>query len=196
MVEADDFVAGAPCLDFVNTVGGIRSGACKDKLESYDDLVRWAVLAETLDRQAGDKLLGLAHAHPDTALRVLRRAKEFREALHAVFATALAQRPPPRGALETLHAEIRNALPHLRLSRDGAHYDWDWEPPDSLDAPLWAVARDAGNLLTSDKMNRLAECASDTCGWYFLDLSKNRSRRWCDMRDCGNRAKVRRYRGG
>ncbi|MEO7208325.1 MAG: CGNR zinc finger domain-containing protein [Steroidobacteraceae bacterium] len=43
-------------------------------------------------------------------------------------------------------------------------------------------------------MTRLRECASDMCGWLFLDLSKNGSRRWCDMKGCGNREKLRRYR--
>ncbi|HEV2391667.1 MAG TPA: CGNR zinc finger domain-containing protein [Verrucomicrobiae bacterium] len=37
-------------------------------------------------------------------------------------------------------------------------------------------------------------CQGDTCGWLFVDSSKNHSRRWCDMRDCGNRAKARRHR--
>jgi len=37
-------------------------------------------------------------------------------------------------------------------------------------------------------------CNGDNCGWLFIDSSKNHSRRWCDMRDCGNRAKIRRHR--
>ena len=48
--------------------------------------------------------------------------------------------------------------------------------------------------MTSDRLTQVRECADDTCGWLFLDLSKNASRRWCNMADCGNRAKARRYR--
>ena len=40
----------------------------------------------------------------------------------------------------------------------------------------------------------IRECDGDTCGWLFLDTTRNHSRRWCDMRGCGNRAKVRRHR--
>jgi predicted RNA-binding Zn ribbon-like protein len=76
----------------------------------------------------------------------------------------------------------------------GEQYVWGWDAADALDAPLWAVARDAGELLTKGPLERLTECASDTCGWYFLDTTKNHSRRWCDMKGCGNRDKVRRYR--
>jgi predicted RNA-binding Zn ribbon-like protein len=59
---------------------------------------------------------------------------------------------------------------------------------------LWPVVRSAAELLTSDELGRVRECAADNCAWLFLDRSKNRSRRWCDMAVCGNRDKVRRFR--
>ena len=59
---------------------------------------------------------------------------------------------------------------------------------------LWPVARSAADLLTSDDLGRVRECAGERCNWLFIDRSKNHSRRWCDMQDCGNVAKVRRYR--
>ncbi|MFF0739600.1 CGNR zinc finger domain-containing protein [Streptomyces sp. NPDC004111] len=40
---------------------------------------------------------------------------------------------------------------------------------------------------------RLKRCAEHGCAWVFWDTSKNRSRRWCSMRVCGNRTKARRY---
>jgi len=55
------------------------------------------------------------------------------------------------------------------------------------------VVHDAAGLLTSEKLDRVEECADDRCGWLFLDVSRNRSRRWCAMEDCGNRAKARRH---
>jgi predicted RNA-binding Zn ribbon-like protein len=59
---------------------------------------------------------------------------------------------------------------------------------------LWPILRSAAEVLTSEKRTRLGQCADDRgCGWLFLDTSKNRSRRWCDMEDCGNRAKARRH---
>jgi predicted RNA-binding Zn ribbon-like protein len=41
---------------------------------------------------------------------------------------------------------------------------------------------------------RLKICADDTCQWAFLDSSKNRSKHWCSMQECGNRSKTRAYR--
>ena len=59
---------------------------------------------------------------------------------------------------------------------------------------LWPVAHSAAGLLTADDLARVRECAAEHCTWLFVDHSKNRSRRWCDMQSCGNAAKVRRYR--
>jgi len=64
---------------------------------------------------------------------------------------------------------------------------------DDLERPLWEIAHSAADLLTSGDQERVKECASTTCEWVFLDKSRNRSRRWCDMSDCGNRAKARRF---
>ena len=56
------------------------------------------------------------------------------------------------------------------------------------------LAADAELLASEQQLAHLRQCCGDNCGWLFLDSSKNHSRRWCDMRDCGNRAKVRRHR--
>jgi len=48
--------------------------------------------------------------------------------------------------------------------------------------------------LTSEELDRVRECADDRgCGYLFMDTSRNRSRKWCDMRGCGNRAKAQRH---
>jgi predicted RNA-binding Zn ribbon-like protein len=195
MIGFDDFVGGAPALDFVNTVGGIRTGAHTEKLQSYDDLVQWAVLAGMFGRKEADSLLAQGRDGPSAADQALLRAKNFREALHRVLAARLKGKAVPVDALDCVNAEIGRAMAHARLKKTGDGYAWAWRiGPGELDAPLWIAARSAAELLTTRDIDRLRECESETCGWYFLDLSKNRSRRWCAMKGCGNRAKLRRYR--
>lgn len=195
MIERDDFIAGSPALDFVNTVGGIRSGTHDDKLETYADLVQWGLLSGTLGRNEADNLMAAARAEPGAASRALKRAKILREALHDVFADLLHARPVSPKDLSVVNEELGRALSHARLKKSACGFAWSWQiGPETLDAPLWIVARSAGELLTSHDLDRLRECASQTCGWLFLDLSKNRSRRWCDMKGCGNREKLRRFR--
>jgi predicted RNA-binding Zn ribbon-like protein len=126
--------------------------------------------------------------------KTLVEAKALREALYAVFSAALRKRAPPDQPFELINQRLGLALSHARIKRAAQEYEWSWESPEMLDAPLWPVVHDAGELLVSDSVERMQECASDSCGWLFLDLTKNRSRRWCAMSGCGNRHKVRRFR--
>jgi predicted RNA-binding Zn ribbon-like protein len=48
-------------------------------------------------------------------------------------------------------------------------------------------------LMTSERLQALRECGNRECRWLFLDTSKNHTRRWCDMKVCGNRIKARRF---
>ncbi|MGH7566474.1 MAG: CGNR zinc finger domain-containing protein, partial [Gemmatimonadota bacterium] len=97
--------------------------------------------------------------------------------------------------LEGLNAELAEALAHARVSPRGEGFILGWdEGAAQLDAPLWRVAHSAMEVLLEADLSRVGECDSDTCGFLFLDTTRNRSRRWCDTRVCGNRARVRRHR--
>jgi predicted RNA-binding Zn ribbon-like protein len=62
-----------------------------------------------------------------------------------------------------------------------------------LDWILNPIIRSAAEVLVSDEMKHIKSCADPACGWLFLDISRNKRRRWCDMQDCGNRAKASRF---
>ncbi|MEO7354218.1 MAG: CGNR zinc finger domain-containing protein [Gemmatimonadales bacterium] len=72
-------------------------------------------------------------------------------------------------------------------------YGWGWlsDGSEDLSGLLWPVAWSAARLLDSPDLARLKACS---CGRLFLDASRNRSRRWCDKAECGNRANVARFR--
>jgi len=55
------------------------------------------------------------------------------------------------------------------------------------------IAWRAGEFFASADFDRLRGCADPACGWFFIDRSKNKSRRWCMMRECGDRSKSKRY---
>jgi len=129
-----------------------------------------------------------------TATAVLERAIALREAIYRIFSAISHGRPPQAADLATYNAELSGALAHSRIVSTAEGFAWDWRrAEDALDRMLWPVVRDAAGLLTSEKLDRIGECADDRCGWLFLDVSRNRSRRWCAMEDCGNRAKARRH---
>ena len=58
--------------------------------------------------------------------------------------------------------------------------------------PLWPVLWSLTALLASDDASRIGCCEADGCGWFFVDESPNRTRRWCSSEVCGNRERARR----
>jgi predicted RNA-binding Zn ribbon-like protein len=188
-------VAGDPALDFVNTVAGHRAGEADDRLQSYDDLLEWSRSDGLIEGETARRLSALAEARPGAAARVMDEARTLRESLHGVLSALGGGKAPDSAELTVINRAVGTALSHAAVAPAGSGVGWSWTDADqALAAPLWPVARAAAEQLTSGGYGRMKECASDTCGWLFLDLSKNRSRRWCDMRGCGNRSKVRRHR--
>jgi len=194
--ETWKLVGGRLCLDFINTVGG-RAGATvlRDKLADYRDLLEWTQHAGIANPTESRNLARRGAAHRQEAEATLRRAVQLREALYRIFKSAAEGRRPRSADLDMLSQELRVARAHERLTHRGGGFAWTWQDGETaLDRILWPVSLSAADLLTSGDLSRLRQCGGNECGWMFLDTSRNRSRHWCDMKDCGNRAKVSRFR--
>jgi predicted RNA-binding Zn ribbon-like protein len=96
--------------------------------------------------------------------------------------------------LREFNTYLGKALSHLELRPDRNGFRLAW-PGDhlQLDFVLWPIIRSASDLLSSEELDSIRECDADTCRWLFVDRSKNHSRRWCDMRICGNRIKAQKF---
>ena len=195
MTEMPNLIGGVLCLDFVNTVDPRHESGRREYLDDYAALVAWGVHAGAIETSQGERLREAAAGVPAEAEHVLSRAIRLREALYPLFSRAARGQPPGPDDLGVLQAELPRALPHLRVTWSPSGYAREWERGSpALDQVLWPVAWSAAELLVEGPLERIRECpGQDTCGWLFLDLSKNASRRWCDMRVCGNRAKARRH---
>jgi predicted RNA-binding Zn ribbon-like protein len=188
-----EFSGGHPALDFANTVGD-RPTAPRELLRTYADVLAWARQAGLISIEQHGRLGSEARARPREAGRVLSRARALREAIQTVCSAAARGEPPAAATLEPVNAEIPAAQSRQRLAPAGERAAWAWsDNPRALDAVLWPIVRAAADLLTSADLSLVRECADETCRWLFLDRSRNRSRRWCDMTVCGNRAKARRH---
>lgn len=194
-----ELVAGVRCLDFVNTVGD-RTGQwqyVRNYLQRYEDVVAWGEQSSILAPANAAELRALATRRPDEADEAFKRALNLREALQAVFASVAAgQTTVDREALAALDALLRPVLSMSSLvAPSTGACEWEFHAHgDALDRVIWSVARSAADLLTSADLAHVRQCALENCGWLFLDLSKNKSRRWCAMMMCGNRNKARRHR--
>jgi predicted RNA-binding Zn ribbon-like protein len=161
----------------------------------YADLVAFAVHAGLLAECEARALLRRAARRPREALAVLERARLLREALYRTLRALLRHERPITADLALIGAELAVCRDHEVLEPDGQRLRFAWRGTrERLDSPLWPIVCSAAALLTSPELERLRRCGGEDCGWLFLDQSRNRSRRWCTMEDCGNLAKVRRFR--
>lgn len=190
-----ELVGGRLCLDLANTVS-TRSGPLRrEYLTSYDDLVSWSQHADILTEHEAQRLRREATDRPAEAAAVLDRTIALRETLYRIFAAIAQQQNPAVPDIAALNAALDQVLGRLRVAPSGEDFEWQWaQDPHALDVMLWPVVRSAADLLTSADLRRVRQCASrEGCDWLFVDMSKNRSRRWCSMSVCGSRDKARRY---
>jgi predicted RNA-binding Zn ribbon-like protein len=188
-----DFSGGALCLDFANTVSG-RPDAGTERLREFSDLLRWAGEAGVVDPEANERLARQAESDPRGARRTLAAAVALREALYRIFSALAAGGRPPPADVDLLNGALSRCLAFLEVQPRGKGFAWVWSPePERFDRVLWPVARSAAEFMTSAEAGLVRECASEHCSWLFVDRSRTRRRRWCDMRICGNRAKARRH---
>jgi predicted RNA-binding Zn ribbon-like protein len=197
-METPDYIAslrivgGDPAVDFVNTLDGVPDRPPTfDTLQNYGDLVAWARHAGLLHDRHATRLAKEARRRPADARAAHRRALELRDALDRVLVALALERRLPAAPLELITSFAGEALTHGQLRWTRASFELRWDDPADLDRITWLVAYAATQLLTSARLDRVKRCAA--CRWVFIDTSKNRSRRWCDMEVCGTHEKARRY---
>ena len=125
----------------------------------------------------------------------MERFRHLRSVLHQVAGELTRDGEPSDEAITQLNHILRHGLHYhqLRRSEGGAEYEVS-QVGDRLDQARAAIAGSFAHFLADDAPDRLRVCANDGCRWIFVDRSPTGRRRWCDMRTCGNQAKVARHR--
>lgn len=175
-----EFLAGRIALDFCNSLSPTKRETLRDRILKPAGFASWA-------RRAG-----VATDRPPSP-RTLARLHRLRAALIGIFHALAEDRAPRQADLTLLNAELAEARTAERLVQSKNRYVIADAAPAAIDRLRHLIARDAGDLLTGDP-RRLKRCPAHDCLWLFHDDSKNLSRRWCAMDDCGTKDKVRRYR--
>jgi predicted RNA-binding Zn ribbon-like protein len=189
-----EFTGGRLCLDFVDTVNS-RLDAPRDLLCSYDDLLAWGQQAGILSDEDASGLRSQSTQHPEKAAHTLQDAIAVRETIYRIFQAITQEDSPAASDLAAFNAALAQAMTHGCIVPQAGGFVWHWDDSSArqLDRVLWPVLRSVADLLTSPDLELVRLCAAEDCGWLFLDESKNHTRRWCDMKTCGNRAKARRH---
>jgi len=197
-------VGGHRALDLVNTVEPRTQGSAQhDYLATPDDLLTFSRRTGLADTAELAEVGAAWQASPQAATRALAAVRDIREALYAVLSAYLhptAGTGAPDSELVHLSLAWTAAASRSRLVAG----DGDLRPGEPL--ARWASAAPAAlllqdraavaavDLLTAADASRIGSCEPDAggCGWLFLDHTRNRSRRWCTMEDCGAEVKSRR----
>jgi predicted RNA-binding Zn ribbon-like protein len=188
-----ELIGGHPVLDLVNTLDWrFREEKLEELITDYRDLVRFAEQSGLMSNAQVRRLI--RNTSERTGAQVVAAVREFREAAAQVLYVALDGDDAPASAITHLESCFKAARRSQRLHRTGARLAWELPQSTSLpELPLWLLSLSAAELMTSDEVELVRACGNAECRWLFLDTSKNHTRRWCDMKICGNRMKARRF---
>ena len=190
-----DLKSGHPILEFTNTVGNHASDHPGEHLFGYGDLLAWMGNIGLLQEEQVQVLKRKAAAQSEESTSAFARSLELRESIYRIFVAQTKGESPAQDDLDVLNSVLKNLTGGAQIGQESGRFVWQWNFDEtSLEAPLSIIVLAAVDLMTSENIKWVGQCADDGgCGWLFVDTSKNHSRRWCDINDCGNRAKQRRY---
>ena len=178
-------MGGDVALDFANTDIVSDGDRSTDVLRSVEEFLAWC-------SYAGVAAASSVHAGTSATEEqsLLRLATDVRTAIRIAIVAVARQHVVDQTALHTLRSAYADAIGQATPGLDGDHLSWAWESGSPRDA-LSELVASAVDLLRDHPAGRLKECPS--CGFLFLDATRNGSRRWCSMEDCGTEEKMRRY---
>lgn len=181
-----NLVGGHPVLDFLNTIHDWTVPQPRDYLADAGDAARLGETAGLLTRAEAGRL------RRSPLSGELQQLRAMRAGLERTFRAVVTGRAPRAEDLDQLSRWAAQAAGAARLRASGGQVRRVVEVgPAGAPALRWRIVEMAVALLTSPRLERVKACPS--CGWFFLDASKNGSRRWCSMTTCGSSAKSRRY---
>lgn len=186
--------SGRLCLDFTNTLDNRTGERRKDFLMDFSSFIAWRLYTKSLSEKTAQSYLTIAKRQPEAAAKVFHLTINVRETMYRTFESVAKDKRPNEQDLLLLGQTYQQTLGYARLEPNEQAYTWELDENAEADLKsiLWSVLHSAVTLLTQEDITRLKQCPGvDGCRGLFFDDSKNRSRRWCRMEDCGSKAKMR-----
>ena len=186
--------AGELFVDFANTLEYER-GEAVDSLPDVDALLSWLRERDLISDRGRATESARLRRDADEAARRLERFAHLRQILHEVAESVGRSGHPSKRQVRELNHILRHGLHYheLRLGADSTRYAFT-QVGDRLDQARATIASSLAHFLADADASRLRVCANPGCRFVFVDHSPTGRRRWCDMRTCGNQAKVARHR--
>ena len=191
------FIGGRLWLDFVNT-DDARLGVRVDTIASFEQFVSWLASAHVIDAERAAALLRRAAEQPSGATAALVETRRVRAALRALVERGRGETAEHvrEAALAEINRVLGRSVGTRRVeSRSDGGYVRSFVPVgDVFGGLVIPVVESAVDSLVNDELSRIHRCADRRCPRHLIDLTRSHTRRWCDMRTCGNRAKAQRSR--
>lgn len=193
-IESIPITAGHVALDFINTCDFRGSDKYVEYFRIYSDVSVWANRTGLFSDKDILAIFQYAQAKPEKAQKTLEEVKNIRETLHQIFSHRLARTAPPKRFINKFNRYLSDSLPKVSLDGgEGKGLSFKY-PGDVLKLLPHFMVFQSLALLTSQDAELINICERTGCGWFFLDRSRRKNRRWCSMAECGNVLKQRRYR--
>ena len=188
-----DFISGHPVLDFHNTASWPRGRKSNERMRHPLDLLRWAAGAAVITEREAKSLGSFARRNYSRASATLDDAYRLREVIHHLLTSVANEKTPAASMIDALNRRRVKAIRAFEMKWHDDRLEWAPRADPPMTAILDRLVWGAEGLLISDDIKRVRLCRNQRCGWLFIDRTKNGTRRWCSMEECGGRAKSKRY---
>jgi len=172
---------GALCFDFVNTVTNYRDEPVS-YIQTEEEWLTWLIRVNL-----ADEAIQFNKESFD-----LQTILEVRKTLYTIFINYIHKQTIPVSNVKKFNKYLGLVNRHIKIRVENDKFveylDYDKTQANNFLLPIIKSARD---ILISDHMRKVNECSN--CGWIYLDKSKSQTRRWCNMKFCGNRIKTQKY---
>ena len=173
-------------FDFINTISWRNTEREHDWLDNSNNFINWSIAAGIINKRQA-KIL---KEQPNAVLaKQLEQVQNTRDDLFKILAPVAFSKKIDPDSIKKLDAMTYKILKHRHI--DEATCQWIWADPITLSDVLAPVIWNAAYIITDLDHSRIKHCSA--CNWLFYDKTKNKSRKWCDMEDCGSRDKSLRY---
>lgn len=193
-LEQLDLDGNHPVLDFLNTVDWRDTPRERDNLHDYLDLLAWAHRVGLASREEIDRRAVRTTTDEAETAAAFTRAVAIRELVCRIVRTHTGTASADEADWRNFNQLLRDAFGRCRLVPAGGDTCCRWEFESTPDDLLWflpELLKAAADLLVTPDDGRIKQCATEECGWFYFDTSKNNGRRWCSP-GCGNRTRVKR----
>lgn len=194
VINAEGFytVGGRTAIDFANSAE--RVGKDGEGLEKLEELLSFLKSMGHLHEEEASSYHMYLFQNADRCQQVMKDLRQLRERFIASLGQASSGWPIDPAFVGDLNDILARYQSRLQLLPGDGGYELHVQlVEDGPEQLMYPVLKDMAEFLASDQLEKVRQCASDTCNLYFVNQSRNGRRRWCSMSTCGNRAKVNAY---